>query len=841
MTFDATVDAIFRAALALGDAQREAFLQARCVGNLQLENQVRVLLEMAAVPEQALSARFAALRDALWRSRLEADNAPDEDLSGQRIGAWNLERLLGRGGLASVYLAKRADGNYVQTAAFKVLRRGLDTDDLIARFRSERQILSTLDHPSIARILDGGALIDGRPYLVLEYIDGVAITTWCDDHRIDIEGRLRLVITVLDALHHAHSHLIVHRDIKPSNILVSRKGEVVLLDFGIAKLLDPDALPGTSAHTRTGLSLLTPGYGSPEQQAGQPVTTASDIYQAGQVTYELLTGRRPFEDAGRCARDEPVAPSRRLRGRPDFYAVRGDLDAIVARAMHVDPGRRYASTAEMREDLQRHLARLPIRARPDTWRYRFGKLIRRRPWLMPLVGVALVILAAYLATIIFYTRQLQIEEQRASAAQTFLADLLGSPDPYAPTDADHAAGITMVEALDLGVARLRGGAYDDDPKLRVALLAAIAGVYRGVDQHRKSIALLEEVISQQRHLYGARSEPVLASLATLANQHKTLGDYAAAAGYYDEQLAVARQMYAPDHPGLGVAEALSADFRISNGDLDAAKALLRRAIPRMRNAPRAYARPLIDALVDLAAMVGGQTSDEAMALLAEARILAESAYGADSLMAALVYSQMAIARADRGEFDRALAIFDKSAAIHAALVGPDHGETLAARDRLGSVYRKMGAYDRAEAVHRDVLGRYLARYGAGHRGVAISYQHLAAAVAGQGRDSEAIALHQRALDSYRALLGDTHPLLAGPLLSIAAARARLGDLAAAEDTARQALAQAGKSSSGTRLAAAARCVLATLDGPAAPAAATAALTLDTGPCFDLRVPGLRLD
>jgi serine/threonine-protein kinase len=229
------------------------------------------------------------------------DSAPaSEDLSGTLIQAWQIESPIARGGLATDYLAHRADGQYSRQVALKVLRRGLDTDDLIRRFRAELQILSSLHHPAIAQLLDGGALKDGRPFLVMEFVDGLPINEFCKTKQLEIDSRIRLVIEVLDAVHHAHQHLVVHRDIKPSNILVSHEGRVTLLDFGIAKILDVGSIPVEISHTRTGVSLLTPGYGSPEQKMGHSVTTASDVYQVGGILFDLLAQSPPVRANGEC-------------------------------------------------------------------------------------------------------------------------------------------------------------------------------------------------------------------------------------------------------------------------------------------------------------------------------------------------------------------------------------------------------------------------------------------------------------------------------------------------------------------------------------------------------------
>lgn len=805
-TNNKTVDEIFSQALALTGEDRARLVLERCSGDTELALQVNALLEASQASDGELLERFDTARTEMWRAVLSEDEDTGEDLSGQCVNVWLLVKRLARGGLATVYLAKRVDGAFEQTVAFKVLRRGLDTDDLIARFRAERQMLSSLDHPSIARILDGGALEDGRPYLVLEFVDGLPITAWCDGNDADIRERIRLLVDVLQALSHAHKHLIVHRDIKPSNILVSKEGQVALLDFGIAKLLDPEAMPGASTLTRTGVSLLTPGYGSPEQVAGLAVTTASDIYQVGQVLYELLAGKRPFDRLAPATGAGLVPPSRALRGTPHYKKVRGDLDAIVGKAMYPEPARRYASADQMIADLQRYLDGRPVLARPDSLRYRMAKLHKRRPWLMPALATVVLAIAAYVMTLTQYAQRLQTEQRRAEAAQSFMIGILRSADPYAPADTERGSSITVVEAIDLGVERLRSE-YHADLQLRASLLASIADTYRSLDQPGKAIELRIQALALESKLHGNQSEPVLASLAMLANEYKTTGNFAQASKFYDEQLAVARNIYAENAPQLGVAEAMSADFLRSNSRYDASKALLQSAIPKMRKAPHEYAQPLISALVWLAGLLEVESSDEAMALLLEARELSAAAYGIVSLQSAFVHSQTAASLSLQGDYVRADESFQAAISMFEALVGPDHGETLIARTNLGIMYSRMNDFRRAEELHRDVLQRYIAKYGTGHRGVAINYQQLASAIGRQARFAESIPLHRSAFESYRAVLGDDHHALAGPLVSIAYADLQLGNFAGAEGTARQALGLLEKSAAGNHLTGVAQCLV----------------------------------
>lgn len=777
------VDEIFSEALAFEGEERERFIRERCGGNTELAQKVTSLIEASQASDENLAQRFNTAREQLWHSVFGGDDSAGEDLSGQRVGSWRLTKRLARGGLATVYLARRDDGAYEQAAAFKVLRRGLDTDDLIARFRAERQILSTLDHPSIAQILDGGALEDGRPFLVLEYVDGMPITDYCETHGIDVGGRISLLMEVLQALHHAHKHLVVHRDIKPSNILVSAEAHVCLLDFGIAKLLDPESIPGASTLTRTGVSLLTPGYGSPEQLACTAVTTGSDIYQVGLVMFELLTGKRPFEEAAKPA-DSTVFPSDALHGKPYYDDVRGDLDAITGKAMHADPARRYASALDMHEDLQRYLDNRPILARPDTLRYRLTKLARRRPWVLPVTVLGILAIGGYVGTLTVYTKELQMEQRRAAATQSFMVDLLRSADPFAPADPERGSSITVVEALDLGVQKLNSDLHAE-PELRASLLNSIASVYASLDQHREAIDLREEALALERELYGTPSRPVLDSLMMLAGQYRAIGDHEAAGRYVAEQLADARRLYPEDHPAVGAAEAAVGEMENAIGNLEASERLFTDGVRKMRQAPVEYAQPLIKGLVALAGLVVEKSRSGTAELLSEARQLATDIYGPDSLSMALVLTQAGTAASVHRDYAVAEEEFLAALDIYESKLGRDHGATMTASNNLAILYLRMGKLAQAEQIFRRLLATARQKYGPEHPAVAGQAQNLATVIGRQGRYDEAIGMHRQAFDIFDAVLAD-HFVSAYPLISLAYAELQLGDFALAEQTARQA-------------------------------------------------------
>jgi len=391
---------LFHAARALDGAARESFLEEACAADLDLRVDVERLLNAHARAGGFIQVPAATLGGAVA-----------EPVAGRRIGAFRVVRELGRGGMGAVYLAERADGGFAQTVAIKLIKRGMDTDHVVARFRAERQILASLDHANIARLVDGGSTDEGLPYLVMEYIDGQPIDAWADDHRLPVADRLRLFLQVCDAVAYAHRQGVIHRDIKPLNILVTPSGVPKLLDFGIAKVLGDGADDVTS--TVTGLRLLTPEYASPEQIEGRHATVASDVYSLAVVLYELLTGRSPYRLASRALQDvaaavcttEPDRPSsavtrapgtpddgvRRRRHDPGDHAalagassarqlsrqLRGDLDTIVLVALRKEPDRRYPSVEAFADDLRRHLSGKPVLARTDGVPYRVGKFVRR--------------------------------------------------------------------------------------------------------------------------------------------------------------------------------------------------------------------------------------------------------------------------------------------------------------------------------------------------------------------------------------------------------------------------------------------------------------------------------
>ena len=800
------IDEIFTGAVELSGTERDAYISAKCGDDDELKQEVLSLLRASEAPDTGLDDRLGGVRNRLLRSVFDEEPDSGEDLSGETINAWRIEKRIARGGLATVYLARRDDGEFDQTVAFKVLRRGLDTDDLIARFRAERQILSSLEHPSIAQILDGGALDDGRPYLVLEFVDGVAITTYCDENNLGIRNRVVLMIDVLRALHHAHKHLIVHRDVKPSNILVSADGNATLLDFGIAKLLDPAAMPGASTATRTGVSLLTPGYGSPEQHAGQPVTTVSDIYQCGLVLFEMLTGERPFEAQPAEGDTAPLAASHRLRGKPGFKEVRGDLDAIIRKATHGDPGQRYSSADAMVADLQRYLDGLPVVARPDSVGYRLSKLAKRRPWLFPAAALAIFGIGAYIATITIYSQRLAREEQLAATSQQFLIDLFQSPDPFAPAHNERGSSITVVEALSIGRARI-DNELSDQPEVRASLLSAISEVYDSLDVDQEAMTLREEALALERQLYGDRSPQVIASLQALGGMYRGSGNSERADQLIAEQLESAYAVFPANGPELGLAEIAAGINANESGQIEKSQALLHAGLEKLRPERLTYARDIIGALIVSAQIYGMEPQEQAYAAIKEAQSIAREAYGETSVQVASVQIRLASTMTTYGDYAESERNFQEALPVLEERLGKGHGRSLGALNNLGYLYVRSGELEKAELIYRDLIERHIETYGPSHRSVAKSYQNLGGALTKQGRYDESIPLHRKAYETYKSVLSDDNYIIAFPLLSISYAELQGGNPAPAEEAATEALQRFKATVPGTFLVGVARCLI----------------------------------
>lgn len=536
------VESLYDTASTLADNERDSYLERHCP-DAELRELLESLLERgesaAGSPLEAIVGAFAA--------QLAEGDDPDEWRIGSQIGPWRIESILGRGGMGAVYLGVRADGAFQHKVAIKLIRGGAGSTATLRRFRQERQILASLQHTNIARLLDGGALDDGTPYLVMEYVEGTPLTAWCREHETTITERLRLFQQVCAAVDYAHRNLIVHRDLKPGNILVTSDGTPKLLDFGIAKLLDTD-----SGQTITMAGALTPQYASPEQVRGETITTASDVYSLGVVLYELLTGRLPYTIANLSGIEIDKAVCQTQPAAPGLH---NELDHILLMALRKEPERRYHSVQQFADDIACYLSDLPVRARPDTTWYRTRKYVRRH-WaglLAASIAVTAICVGAGVAVYQARIAKRQFEQIRQLAGR-FLFEF---HDAIAGTPGTVKAR-QMIVSTSLDYLTQLGANASRDPSLQWELAVAYSKV--AAAQHsvgpslglpRDAAASLEKAIALARlldarnRLNQQQKETFVTFLCSAEAEYRYLRDYPAALRLGKEAIAESEGMPAP--------------------------------------------------------------------------------------------------------------------------------------------------------------------------------------------------------------------------------------------------------------------------------------------------------
>ena len=681
----ARLESICFAALEQNPEQRGAFLDQSLAGDPELRRQADALLHQLAADPSFLEQPLVDF------SRMDAPEPNEPAITGA-IGAYRVVRRLGRGGMGEVYLAIHEAEDIQHPVALKVIRRGMDTDEVIRRFRLERRILASLRHPNIASLIDAAATADGRPYFVMEYIEGLPITEYCDQRRLTVRDRLSLFKTICGAVQHAHQNLIVHRDIKPKNILVSVDGVPKLLDFGIGKVLVPSDSLGAPVETRTGLRILTPEYAAPEQIAGELVTTATDVYALGLLLYELLAGRHPYVSGSESLAEveravlesTPSRPSeavseiagerRSTAPAPLRRQLTGDLDNIVLKSLRKEPERRYPSAAALADDLQRHLDGLPVSARPDTLGYRTRKFVRRNLAAVAVAVTAFLSLGATTVVTLVQSRRVAREAERtrqerdkALQVRGFLMEMFGA------TGGARAVGdtVTARRLLDLQTERLRT-AYENQLELRADMLEVVADGY------------------------------------------DRLGFYQAAEPLAREALDLRHRILGPTHPDVASSLNLVGWIQHELGKSKEAEPLLKEAVAIRRAAGPQYQLDLSRSLNDLGVIYNALSRyPEAESTLAEALAIRRAAHAEDRAVA-ITASNLAAAYYFQTRLKEAIDLQTLAMNALSKAVGPDHQRSIVALSNLAAFKRAQGDLPAAERDFRDLLGRQARLQGRDH-------------------------------------------------------------------------------------------------------------------------------
>ncbi|MFZ0391250.1 MAG: tetratricopeptide repeat protein [Calditrichia bacterium] len=784
------VQELFEQALRINPANRREYLQDACGGDNTLMDEVESLLEADLQTHDLL--RSPAL-----------DNF-DFDASfyyqGQQVGIYRIVSRIGTGGMGDVFLAERADGHFEQRVALKLIRPGMDSGEVLRRFRSERQILARLQHPDISRLLDGGITERGLPFFTMEYVEGKPIDQYCDEHRLPIRQRLQLFAKVCSAVQYAHQNLVIHRDLKPSNILVDEQGHIKLLDFGIATLLaGREEGNDLTQLTREGQRVMTPEYASPEQVKGAAVTTASDVYSLGVVLYQLLTGHLPYKLPSRSpveierivSETEPLKPSTLIKktgqtATPEIDSgaigrsrsvqpgrlsrlLSGDLDNICLKSLQKEPDQRYQSADQLYHDIQHYLNGLPVMARPATAVYRIRKFIRRhRTGVFSAAAMILLIIL----TISFYTVRLahqrdlaRLETRKAERISEFLTGIFQVSDP----GQSKGETVTARELLERGAARL-DQELADEPEVQAAMMHVIGSVYISLGLYDQAMPLVEKSLEIRRQLFGEDHKDVAESLVKLGEALREKGEFEQSEEKFREGLQVLRKIDPEGSPDIAATLNNLGWVLNDAGKYDESEDSFREAIRIFKANDMEWTVENSTALNNLALLLHEKGDlREAELLFRQALAIQRKLLGEVHPEVSTTMYNLAKLLRELGAVNQATEMLQQVVKMDRQVLGNEHPYLAYSLISLGSLIKTDGKYHQAEQLMREALKIRRKSLGPEHPETLICMNNLGELLQELNRNDEAVKLHREALRLCRKIWGNEHPEVSRSLRRLAEA------------------------------------------------------------------------
>jgi eukaryotic-like serine/threonine-protein kinase len=796
------IEHIFLKALELGEEKRPEFIRSECAGDHAMEAEVWSLLK-AHHSESILDQPIDSYRKSVL---FEASN---ESLKGEQVGKYQIIEEIGHGGMGSVYLAERADGEFERKVALKFLRNRFAAPDQIARFKRERSILAALNHEHIAKLLDAGVTRYGQPWFVMELIEGKPITEYCDENKLPLRDRVQLFIDVCNAVHYAHQKLVIHRDLKPANILVSNDGTVKLLDFGIAKITDQSEIPADNLQTKEGLLPLTPVYASPEQAGAGTITTSSDIYQLGVILYELLSGFRPYDlttsspaeiekticelepadlsahfsgtsliDVAKRATLESVCKNRSADLKRLKRELQSDVRTIVQKAIRKEQPRRYGSAGQLAEDLQRYLHGKPVQAHPDSKIYRFRKLLNRHPVESFSSALLIVMVAGYLFTVSWHSAQIKAALERAETETAkseqvvdFLMGMFEASDPFESLGGTVTAGAL----LDRGLRHTE--TLDDQPEVQAQMLDVIGRVWYSLGEYEKAYPPLERALLLRENDNYTEKYVLADNYYNLASAKHHLGDYRESNELYQKALQIYQNL--PDYQSAEYAASLyvMAGVKTVQGQYEAAISMHNRAL-QMRVQMWGEIHPDVAAgymgLGQAYHLKGDQ--DRAISLLEKAGTILHEIHDTAHPAFANLYELKGRVLQESDEEDRAEAHFLQALQIRESALGTDHIETGISRKSLADFYSDEGRFEAARQLYLELLSE-VDDSSPLKRPVV---EALAKLYMNNSAPELAEPLHRKTIEMLRSSLGTHHPRLLRAQLNHSVSLIELGNFEEAE-------------------------------------------------------------